>query len=167
MSLSRFLFFGRDQAILALMKHQITALGHSVEGFLDEPEGTARSRKGEVDLLVGGPGVEAAPRKNCRSLCNELGIGVLEHEGGHDHLGRNIATALAQRQTFWFAAGPARESWALTGEVARYLGRHRSQAYSRDRWPNDPDARATRLSPPPFLHLAPCPERDRIRHRAR
>ena len=95
---STIIFFGRNPAIMALMQQQISALGHTVEGFLDEPEMAARLRARTADLLVLGPGVETEPRMNCRALCTELGIGLLEHEGGPDQLSLSIEVALAKRQ---------------------------------------------------------------------
>ncbi len=98
MSNSPIVFFGRNPAIMALVKHQISALGHSVEGYLDESELDARVRSGPVSLLVLGAGVEREPRMNCRALCAELGIRLIEHEGGPDNLSRNVEAALAERQ---------------------------------------------------------------------
>jgi hypothetical protein len=88
-------FFGRNPAIMALVKSQISSLGHVVEGYLEEAEMQARLRKGPVALLILGPGVETGPRMNCRALCRELGILLLEHEGGPDNLIRNVEAALA------------------------------------------------------------------------
>ena len=91
-------FFGRNPAILALVKHQISALGHPVEGYLDEADLMIRLRGAPVALLVLGPGVETEPRMNCRALCGKLGIRLIEHEGGPDKLSRNVEAALAERQ---------------------------------------------------------------------
>ncbi len=93
------IFFGRNPAIMALVKQQISASGHAVEGYLDETELNARLRSGPVALLILGPGVETGPRMNCRALCNELGIRLLEHEGGPDNLSRNVEAALTERHT--------------------------------------------------------------------
>jgi len=90
-------FFGRNPAILALVKHQLSALGYAFEGYLDENEMNARLRGGPVALLVLGSGVETEPRMNARALCSELGIPLLEHEGGPDNLIRNVEAALAGR----------------------------------------------------------------------
>jgi len=34
---------------------------------------------------------------NCRALCAEHGIRLIEHEGGPDNLSRNVEAALAER----------------------------------------------------------------------
>lgn len=91
-------FFGRNPAIMALVKHQIAALGHAVEGYLEESELSQRLRGGPVSLLVLGPSVEREPRANCHALCKELGIRLLEHEGGPDNLSRKVEAALAERR---------------------------------------------------------------------
>lgn len=83
---------------MALVKQQISALGHPVEGYLEEADLTIRLRGGPVSLLVLGPGVETEPRMNCRAMCKELGIRLVEHEGGPDNLSRNVEAALAERQ---------------------------------------------------------------------
>lgn len=83
---------------MALAKHWILALGHPVEGFLEETELNQRLRSGPVALLVLGPGVEQEPRINCRALCEALGIRLIEHAGGPDNLMRDVEAALAQRQ---------------------------------------------------------------------
>lgn len=98
MSNAPIVFFGRNPAIMALVKHQISSLGHAVEGYLDESELNTRVRNGPVALLVLGAGVENEPRMNCRALCKELGIRLYEHEGGPDNLIRNVEAALAERQ---------------------------------------------------------------------
>lgn len=90
------LFFGRNPAIMALVKQQISSLGHPIEGYLDETELSARLRSGPVQLLILGPGVEPQARLNCRALSTELGVRLLEHEGGLDTLSRNVAAALAE-----------------------------------------------------------------------
>ena len=95
MATASIVFFGRNPAIMALVKHQISALGHTVEGYLDEDKMNARLRGGPVALLVLGPGVEQQPRMNCRALCAELGIRLIEHEGGPDNLSRTVEAALA------------------------------------------------------------------------
>ncbi len=92
-------FFGRNPAIMALVKHQIAALGHAVEGYLVESELSERLRGEPVALLVLGAGVEREPRANCHALCKELGIRLLEHEGGPDNLSRNVEAALAGHRT--------------------------------------------------------------------
>ena len=92
------IFFGRNPAIMALVKHQISSLGHVVEGYLDETALRERLRGGRVALLVLGAGVEREPRANCHALCRELGIRLLEHQGGPDNLIRNVEAALAERQ---------------------------------------------------------------------
>ena len=92
------IFFGRNPAIMALVKHQISSLGHVVEGYLDETALSERLRGGRVALLVLGAGVEREPRANCHALCRELGIRLLEHQGGPDNLIRNVEAALAERQ---------------------------------------------------------------------
>ena len=92
-------FFGRNPAILALVKHQLSALGHAFEGYLDENEMNARLRGGPVALLVLGVGVEHEPRMNSRALRMELGIRLYEHEGGPDNLIRNVEAALAGSHT--------------------------------------------------------------------
>lgn len=91
-------FFGRNPAIMALVRHQISSLGHTVEGYLEEEEMRVRLRKGPVALLVLGPAVETGPRMDCRALCKELGIPLVEHEGGPDHLIRDVEAALAERE---------------------------------------------------------------------
>ena len=93
------IFFGRNPAIMALVKHQISSLGLVVEGYLDETALSERLRHGQVALLVLGAGVEREPRANCHALCRELGIRLLEHEGGPDNLMRNVEAALAERRT--------------------------------------------------------------------
>ena len=98
MSSAPIVFFGRNPAIMALVQRQISSLGHTTEGYLQEVEMHTRLRKGSVALLVLGPGVETGPRMNCRALCRELGIPLVEHEGGPDHLIRDVEAALAERQ---------------------------------------------------------------------
>lgn len=98
MSNAPIVFFGRNPAIMALVKHQISSLGHAVEGYLDETDLDARMRRGPVALLVLGAGVEHEPRMNFRALCMELGIRLYEHEGGPDNLSRDVEAALAERQ---------------------------------------------------------------------
>lgn len=88
-------FFGRNPAIMSLVQGQISSLGYTTEGYLVEAEMEARLRKSPVALLVLGPGVETGPRMNCRALCKELGIPLVEHEGGPDHLIRDVEAALA------------------------------------------------------------------------
>lgn len=90
----RIVFFGRNPAIMALVKLHIGAGGHAVEGFLEEAAITTRLRAGEVDLLVLGGGVEDGPRERCRKLCADLGVKLLEHYGGPDQLTRHIRSAL-------------------------------------------------------------------------
>ena len=92
----RILFFGRNPAIMSLVKLHIGASGHAVEGFLEERAITTRLRAGEVDLLVLGGGVEDGPRERCRRLCADLGVKLLEHFGGPDQLARHIRTALTE-----------------------------------------------------------------------
>ena len=94
----RIVFFGRNPAIMALMKHQIASLGHEVEAFLEEREMVACLREGAVALLILGPGIETEPRMNCRALCRELGVRLLEHQGGPDDLVRGIHAALVPKQ---------------------------------------------------------------------
>ena len=98
MSNAPIVFFGRNPAIMALVKHQITSLGHTVEGYLDESGLDMRLRSGPVSLLVLGAGVELESRMKCRALCKELGIRLYEHEGGQDNLSRNVEAALAERR---------------------------------------------------------------------
>jgi hypothetical protein len=87
-------FFGRNNAIMALVQRQISADGHLSEGFLEEADVGTRLRKGGVSLLVLGGGVEEGPRERCRALCRELNVRLLEHYGGPEALSRNIAEAL-------------------------------------------------------------------------
>lgn len=99
MSQAPILFFGRNPAIMALVKQQISSLGHQVEGYLDETEVSARLRSGPVLRLILGTGVEPRARMNCRALTTELGVLLLEHEGGLGTLSRNVAAVLAERRS--------------------------------------------------------------------
>jgi hypothetical protein len=90
----RILFFGRNPAIMALVKLHIGASGYHVEGFLDESAVSVRVRAGEADLLILGGGVEDAPRVRFRRLCAETGVTLLEHFGGPGELVLNIRSAL-------------------------------------------------------------------------
>ena len=92
----RILFFGRNPAIMSLVKLHIGANGHVVDGYLEEKAITTRLRAGEVDLLVLGGGVEDGPRERCRRLCADLGVRLLEHYGGPDQLGRHIHSVLTE-----------------------------------------------------------------------
>lgn len=92
------MFFGRNPAIMALVKRHINSAGHQTEGFLEETAVARRLRSGDVALCVIGGGVESPAREQCKALCVELGIPMLEHFGGPDQLLKNIQTLLAERE---------------------------------------------------------------------
>ncbi|MBK8341105.1 MAG: hypothetical protein IPK99_14400 [Flavobacteriales bacterium] len=89
-------FLGRNASIMALVKHQLTSVGCSAEGFMRDEELMLRLERGGVTLLILGTGVEDGPRKKFRAYCAEKGIPLLEHSGGPDQLLENVRVALGQ-----------------------------------------------------------------------
>ncbi|MBK6754300.1 MAG: hypothetical protein IPH53_15680 [Flavobacteriales bacterium] len=89
-------FLGRNASIMALVKHQLTRVGHFAEGFTCDEELMLRLERGKVTLLILGPGVEDGPRNKFRTYCAERDIPLLEHSGGPDQLLENVRVALGQ-----------------------------------------------------------------------
>lgn len=87
-------FLGRNVSIMALVKHQLTSVGHRTEGYLQDDELMVRLEHGNVTLLILGSGVEDGPRNRFRTYCTEKEIPLLEHFGGPDQLIENVRVAL-------------------------------------------------------------------------
>lgn len=88
------LFFGRNPAMMAIVDLQLKAAGIHAQGFMDEHELLAALEAGTTRMLVIGGGVEEEARQRLKAHCQLLGVLVLEHNGGPQHLPGNIAHAL-------------------------------------------------------------------------
>lgn len=88
------LYFGRNPAMMSIVDLQLKAAGIEAKGFMDEGELIKALSANPIKMLVIGGGVEADARQRVKDVCAGLGVLVLEHSGGPQHLPENIAGAL-------------------------------------------------------------------------
>lgn len=81
--------------MMALIDKELSAAGIAATGFLEEELLVTELRKGQVDLLIIGGGVEDEPRVRLLKICSDAGIKVHQHFAGPTALVDSVTNALS------------------------------------------------------------------------